>query len=267
MILICSLVFSNLYAKQPITNHEKKLIDIYQKLRDASTKLNNPDNSDHFQLEELRDQISERFFLYLLDILKNDTNAINYKFERLIKYSQVAIITSKDKRIRFYSWNTMTGGSMDQIAIIAQYKGANNKIYCRIINSAGFFYKSDMFVNGPNIIVSQVITVDSKKHQYIVLGEGKCETNCVSKYLNLYTILDTYLEDTDELIPFKGKPTNQLHFQYKLYNLKVQGEPEFIVDLRKGSIAMPIIDYEKEITRKEYETWYIGSVMANLKQN
>lgn len=259
-------LYNNLSAKQPIINHEKKLIDIYQKLRDVSAKLNNPNNNDHFQIEELRDQISEQFFLHLLDILKNDTNAINYKFEKLIKYSQVAISTSKDKRIRFYSWNTMTGGSMDQIAIIAQYRGADNKVYCRIINSAGFFYQSDMFVNGPNIIVSQVITIDFEKHQYIVLGEGKCETNCVSKYFNIYTISDKYLEDTDALIPFKGKPTNQLHFQYRPYNLKIHWEPEFIVDLRKGSIEMPIIDYEKEVTEKEFETWHIGSVMANLKE-
>ena len=67
---------------------------------------------------------------------RSDTLA--YPFTRLKK--SMTITTSKDGRLRFYSWDEGTGGTMHDFSSVVQYKGGDGAVRAANLQSGGFFH-------------------------------------------------------------------------------------------------------------------------------
>lgn len=52
---------------------------------------------------------------------------LKYAFPKL--NDQMGVATSKDGRLRIYSWDTETGGSMHEYSSVVQYQGASGRVY------------------------------------------------------------------------------------------------------------------------------------------
>ena len=57
----------------------------------------------------------------LIDYVKGNTSTLEYGFDRLTKDTDVSILTSRDGRVRFYTWDTRTGGTSPNYAAYVQY--------------------------------------------------------------------------------------------------------------------------------------------------
>lgn len=78
------------------------------------------------------DSLSPAFKNQLLQFLADPITFKN-KFDSLSQY--LTIKTSPDKRIKFYSWDDLTGGTWHNINCVAQFETDNGKIIVQQINS------------------------------------------------------------------------------------------------------------------------------------
>ncbi|MET6989183.1 hypothetical protein [Sediminicola arcticus] len=82
---------------------------------------------------ELRfDRLSPGFTKQILNFLANPVTFRN-EFDSLSKY--LTIKTSPDNKIKFYSWDDLTGGTWHNINCVAQFETDNGKIIVQQINS------------------------------------------------------------------------------------------------------------------------------------
>ncbi len=78
------------------------------------------------------DSLSPAFKSQLLKYLANPITFRN-EFDLLSKF--ITIKTSPDKKIKFYSWDDLTGGTWHNTSCVAQFEADNGKIVAQQINS------------------------------------------------------------------------------------------------------------------------------------
>lgn len=91
------------------------------------------DDSTAFKLSHnIREAESELIKLYeesgycgyaLIDYVNGNTSSLEYDFSRLNEKTNVSVLTSKDGNVRFYTWDTGTGGTSPNFAAYVQYNG------------------------------------------------------------------------------------------------------------------------------------------------
>ncbi len=98
-------------------------------------------------------------------------------FSELNKKWGINILTSEDKLLRIYSWNTHTGGSMVDFANVYQFKTENNvKVKYRT------------FESGLESIVDSIITIyQGQQPYYITRKVSIIASNERSHFVNAYT--------------------------------------------------------------------------------
>lgn len=114
----------------------------------------------------------------------------NNSFDSLAKY--LTIRTSADKRLKFYSWDDMTGGSWHNITCIAQFKSADGKIIAKQLNleneeDTGGFTDS-------NVYAINEITTGRKKY-YLTFGWGTHGSGHQHAIIRVFTISDNKLTE------------------------------------------------------------------------
>jgi hypothetical protein len=199
---------------------------------------------------------NKKLMIFFVNTLNQNTSLSN-QYNKLRRLTNMMIIESNDKRIRFFSWDTHTGGTMDQIAVIAQFADVNGMPHSKIINSASLFFKTAFFADGPNVILNSIYEIGDKTTgvKYLVTGQGKCETMCVSNQINVFSILNNELISPKVILT--NRDTNSLTFNYRVFDLKTKWEPKYIVNKQKQIILEPIIATGKSITEKKYRTYFI----------
>lgn len=99
------------------------------------------DSSDYEKLEPANEALKK-------DLLKYASvqGTLAYPFKKL--QEQMYVVTSKDGRLRIYSWDRQTGGTMHDFDSVYQYRGKSGKVYSWTDRaeeeSAGVFYH-DLF--------------------------------------------------------------------------------------------------------------------------
>jgi len=62
----------------------------------------------------------------LIDYVKGRTATLDYDFSRLSENTEIAIRTSPDKKLRFYSWDSRSGGTSPTYAVYVQYDNGHS---------------------------------------------------------------------------------------------------------------------------------------------
>ncbi|MGV6832061.1 MAG: hypothetical protein ACWA5P_10950 [bacterium] len=78
--------------------------------------------------DSLRPQLKQ----HIKEVL-TDSTSFDYPFSKLSEH--VRIITSKDKKVRLFSWDELTGGSWHDMAVIAQFITKDQKVKAVFIDS------------------------------------------------------------------------------------------------------------------------------------
>ena len=95
--------------------------------------------------EDLLAKENDIFKKKLLEYTKN-ASTLNYQFSELKKY--LSLSTSEDGKLRIYSWDTESGGTMHYFSTVYQFQGKDGNVYSESIEyeegDAGAF-ASDIF--------------------------------------------------------------------------------------------------------------------------
>jgi hypothetical protein len=220
LILSISAVAS--FAQTP-ASIENKLLSRYAKILKLSSYGQN------FDQDRLEDE-NQLFLKELLEYCKLPAT-LTYGFPRLQK--EINIVTSKDGRLRTYSWDMQSGGTMHEFDVVYQYRGDSGKVYSyRHPDPAGGFNHEIFQVSLP--LSPIYLTVST----HIASGTARGET------LRIARIDGDRLELDSKLIRTAEGLQNEIDFGYdfgSVIDRKERSVKLFKFDPAKSTFSFPVV--------------------------
>jgi hypothetical protein len=143
---------------KPLVKAEQRLVDLYTGIYEDASRLKTPKQKRLF-LDSLEPVLEKR----LLEVLALAGSG-DYKFPNLKK--KMKLVESQDGRLRFFSWNTGLGDTMNFIQVVAQFKNEEGTAHVKILKPFEHENKFDRAVDYWSIDA----LADSS---YIAFGDGK----------------------------------------------------------------------------------------------
>jgi hypothetical protein len=123
--------------------------------------------------------------------LKNP-NTFDYPFFNLA--DELSIRTSPDKKLKFYSWDTHTGGTMHIFAVIAQYKSADGTIKVKEINAPHL----DELPSQNDFNIYEIYQVEQ---YYLTFGRGTHGSGHQFQIVQVFKIEKDLLSKDNSILP------------------------------------------------------------------
>jgi len=231
ILLACFHKASSQSAELP--HEEAKLVCLYAML------VNNIEvnlDSTHYY--------SGKFGKELKKYITKTPTSLEYPFQRLKDSNYCDIATSTDGKLRIYSWDTWTGGSMHFFNQIIQYK-----------DSGQIFTKIPRYGEGdPGTFCSAIYTVAIKGKTYYLAIQNRVYSNKdASQSVSVLTINNRQLLDTVRLFKTKKKMLNKIDVEFDF--LSVVDRPErplalITYDDRQKIVRIPIVNDKGQVTRR-----------------
>ena len=204
------------------------------------------------------------------ELLKNDLvnygkrpATLAYSFPRLTK--EMHVVTSKDGRLRIYSWDMQTGGTMHDFDMVVQYRGESGRVYTwtggqddKSGLGGGFFH--DIFqLAGP-------------KPLYLAVSTFIASSTLNNQSLNLLRINGERLDPAPMLIRTATGLQNTIGFEYDFSSVMDREERPvrlFKWDNRSRSFSFPVVIADDEspqgrVTNKEVTYRFDGQYFVKL---
>lgn len=247
--LIVSISAMASFAQTPAAI-ETKLVSRYDKILKWSSY---GENSDQDRL----DQENDSFKKELLEYCKLPAT-LSYAFPKLKK--QIHIVTSRDGRLRIYSWDMQTGGTMHDFDMVYQYRGDSGKIYSYPGSPAGFYH--DIF---------QVVS--PRGPIYLTVATSIASGTSLSDSLNIARIDGDKLVLDSKLIRTAKGLQNAIDFNYDFGSVMDRKERPiklFKFDPAKSTFSFPVVIEDEEtpqgrVTNKLLTYRFNGSYFVKAK--
>jgi hypothetical protein len=181
---------------------------------------------------------------YIVDqIIKQGTANpafFNYHFTALSQYLDV--VSTKDKSLRIYSWDTYTGGTMHIFFAVALYLGGDKKIHTQSL--------SDSSEGDPGLWYSDVYTfINQGKKFYFCVGDGKYSNFDLGLQVNVYTVDGNRLTPAHIIKTHKGL-TSSIHVGYDLSSFDGKSDHSIVFDESTKQLKIPLVDANGKMSRK-----------------
>ncbi len=189
---------------------------------------------------EKKDILATKITHDFRNAVKNNTASLNYKFSRLIDSGYCHIITSDDGLLRFYSWNTELGGTMQEYDEIIQYK------------SNSFIYTLRPVENevDPGCFYSKVFTVKiNNQSYYLVISNRIYSSKDILQSIQIYIIENGKLIKDRKLFKANNKTFDHINVNFDFFS---------VVDRPERPVEVIKYDKQKQIV-------YIAVVLENGK--
>jgi hypothetical protein len=230
---------TNTFLKSSLQENEIELNNIYKKINDARL------GSDTINWKALETE-NNKFENKILKNLSGNPQSIIYPFDSL-KNNNINIVSSKDKLLRIYSWNTWKGGTMYDFVNLFQYK-SNGKVFTKIIK--------DTVTDGEGEYTpfySQIFTLKNKKDTYyLCVYNGIYSSKDASQSIKILKIDNNKLEDV-KLIKTENGLTNSIDLYFDFFSVVDRPErPLKLIkyDHEKKEIYIPILTEKEEVTNR-----------------
>ncbi len=151
--IILSILLSNSLSGQ-IRPFEVKLIDEFEAMYEGT-------------VEERYDSLGPKFKTSMEQVLTQEVPSMDYPFDSLGK--KMKIITSKDQKLRVFSWDELTGGTWHQLDAFAQYVDNHGNIHFRQLDTDKEFTEG----GHTDVIIYEIhqLLINGLWH-YLTLGWG-----------------------------------------------------------------------------------------------
>lgn len=170
------------------------------------------------------------------DLLKYTKVAatLAYPFTKLQK--QMYIVTSRDGRLRIYSWDRQTGGTMHDFDSVYQYRGKSGKVYSWTStdeeDSGGVFYHDLFQVDSPRGVI------------YLPVSTFIGSTSLAGQTISAVRIEGEKLNTKANVIRTASGVTNSISFGYDFFS--VADRPErpvrlFRFDAPGRAFTFPVV--------------------------
>ncbi|WKW47494.1 hypothetical protein P3875_05425 [Myroides sp. JBRI-B21084] len=215
-----------------ISKEEKKLLNIYN---DSSASTENVRNDSLIAL------YSQKFSDSLSFLIKNNKSTLNYPFEKLQKENALKMATSRDKKLRVYSWDTNLGGTMRFFNQIYQFN-ANGNI---VINES-------LATNDPQAFFSNIYEVQTITNEsiYLVISNSILSSKNVVQHINAYKITSENLKNVN-VFKTKNRTLNQISVEYDFFSVVDRPErPVELITLENKTLKIALVDNTLSVTNK-----------------
>jgi hypothetical protein len=129
----------------------------------------------------------------LLNELKKPITLEN-SLDSLSKY--ITIVKSEDGKIKFYSWDDLTGGSSHNITCMAQFKAGNGSVMVQQLNGKDPYSDSHIY---------RVYQIDNAlKTLYLTFGAGTYGNGHEHKIVQIFSIANDKLDKCNSCFTKKG---------------------------------------------------------------
>lgn len=181
--------------------------------------------------------------IYILNQLvrhgHNNPALFHYPFTSLNEYMDV--VNSRDKRFRIYSWDSYTGGTMHIFYGVAQYTGADNKIYT--------FSLTDTSGGEPGLWYSDIYSFHNKgKHYYFCIGNEKYSSHDLGQEVIVYSVHGKSLVAAPIIRTGSGL-TNRIHVDFDLAGLDGK-DLSIVFDEKNKELKIPVVDEKGKILNR-----------------
>jgi len=135
---------------------------------------------------------------------------LGYTFSKLKE--KMFIATSTDHRLRIYSWDDESGGTMRNFMSVVQYKGKSGKVFTWVDPA-----QEDEYSGG---FVSQIFTIASAAGPiYLVNSTGIASTSLASQSLEAVHIVGDKYVPNYKVIKTASGLTNSVGFAYDFFSV------------------------------------------------
>jgi hypothetical protein len=245
---------TNTLFKSSLDENELEFNKIYKKIND--TRL----ERDTINWEELETE-NNKFETKILKYLSTNPKSIIFPFDSL--NNNIDIVSSEDKLLRIYSWNTWKGGTMVDFVNLFQYK-SNGKVITKIIK--------DTVTRGEGEYTpfySQIFTLKNKNNTYyLCVYNGIYSSKDASQCIKILKIENNKLEDI-KLIKTENGLTNSIDLYFDFFSVVDRQErPLKLIkyDNKKKQIYIPIISEKEEVTNR-FQIYSLNGKYFETKQN
>jgi len=230
LALTLLLSVSSIVSGQTVAAIESKLLT---RLANIEKWSNYGEHPDYDKLEKEND-------LFKRDLLRSTRQpaTLSAAFPRLKK--ELRIVTSKDGRLRIYSWDRQTGGTMHDYDNVFQYRGGGGKVSSwsesTDDDSAGVFYHEIFQMNARNAPI------------YLAVSTFIGSTSLRGESISAITINGDRLVADAKLIRTGSGLQNSINFGYDLFSqLDRKDQRLFIFDEAKRSFSFPVVIEDEKI--------------------
>ena len=191
---------------------------------------------------EIKEKLTLDYFETLKDFLSKNPKSFAYNFSKLTKETGLSIATSKDEKLRFYSWDTQMGGTMKDFAKIIQFQ-SNGKVVTLSNNSDDDAY-----------FVSKIFETSlNNKRYYLVISNGIFSTKDVSQAIQAFRIENGRLIDSDKIFKSKKESLNRIESSFDFFSAADRPESplELITfDDKSNSVYIPLVNEKGAVSSK-----------------
>lgn len=188
---------------------------------------------------------------YLVEISVFRPELLGYDFPNIPSY-QSFCTTSPDRKLRVYSWDTYTGGSMRFYSNIVVWK-ENDSVYAEIINSPE---------GDPSGFYTQIFQVNNELNTFYVLNFNSIlsSRDCYQAFQTV-EIVNSKIDFNCQKIKTKSGLTNKVGFSYDFYSVIDREErPVKLIDYNQSSkiISFPVVLKGGKVTNNRINYQFNG---------
>lgn len=218
-----------------------KLYDVY-----VSTDIESADYDPvKFEFEEALKQL-------LLDPKSKD-----YQFSGLSE-AGIHAVQSTDKKMRVFSWDDNTGGSMRFYTNLYQvFDGTKPEVY--------LFRASQDTKAQETTHINEIHSFQAdNKTYYVLLGQSPVSNRLVYELLQMVTLNGNRMHFKNNNILWEGKKVSTIFTSYDVLNLDQDTEEELVnlikFDAVKRQINVPVVNSEDQFTKKHKTLHLVGNL-------
>lgn len=164
-------------------------------------------------------------------------STLKHQFNELEKY--LYLNTSEDGKLRIYSWDTESGGTMHFFCTIYQFQGKDGKVYSEVTE----YEEGD-----PGMFVSDIFDFDTNNGKvYLIRFTSVLSSVLSNESIDIFEIVDNSLNQK-KLIKTKSGLTSSIGFEYDFFSVIDRKEnPRKLIHFEKENktIKIPVVIEDK----------------------
>ncbi|MBV9241504.1 MAG: hypothetical protein JO314_05805 [Acidobacteria bacterium] len=217
-------------SAQTVSQIENEIAGHFDKLDKAS---NYGGTSDYDVLEKENQALRAALLKY-----GNRADVLAYSFPKL--KDRITTVTSADGRLRTYSWDTDTGGTMHDFLTVYQFRGSDGKV-----GSWADPYSMDMEKRGAGAFVTQIFQTPSAAGTiYLTTSTFIGSTSLAGQTISALRIGRDRLDLKPKVIKTAKGLTDSISFEYDFFS--VVDHPErpiklVFYDPKNRSFRFPVV--------------------------
>jgi len=223
---------------------ENKLLKIHNDISNAMGNVRN---------DSLLAVSSQQFTDSLTYLIKNNNSTLNYPFEKLQKENALKMATSADKKLRVYSWDNNSGGTMRFFNQIYQFD-ANGNI---TVNAS-------LASNDSQAYFSKIYTVQNKNNEsiYLVISNSILSSKYSVQHINAYKIGTENLQSAS-VFKTKTNTLDKISVEYDFFSVVDRPErPVELITLDNNTLKIALVDDKQNVTSKNLIYEWNGDVFV-----